>query len=365
MKTNNYPTVHQKLKIYFSVFLNFITYNVYCIDYDLPKSKLSNSVVYSILEDHKGNMWVGNIEGLNQYDGTNLSIINSQNHLPDKTIRNMVEDDFQRLWLGTDRGLFLFHPRKNNFTPFLLSEKKSCKKINTLQLSNGILWVGTPDGIYLIEIKKKQTQHFHYYPLKDVHEISLHKDDRQKVWVASSEGLCSLLFNGTIKKTERKNNNLFQFTPLVPVLFTVLLIGIIVFNKNQKGAQRSTHKIQTSTYFPTPQKEPSLTSNCDREFLDKMYQIILTEIDNPNFSVEQLEKKMGMSHANFYRKVKLLTGKTAKNVMQDFRMKEASRLLKTKKYRVSEVAYMTGFNDPKYFTKCFKKQYGELPSQFA
>ncbi|MBD0403809.1 helix-turn-helix domain-containing protein [Flammeovirga sp. EKP202] len=365
MKTNNYPTVHQKLKIYFSVFLNFITYNVYCIDYDLPKSELSNSEVYSFLEDHKGNMWVGNIEGLHQFDGSNLSIINSQNQLPDNTIRNMVEDDFQRLWLGTDKGLFLFHPNKNNFSPFLLSDKKCYKKINTLQLSNGILWAGTPDGVYLIEIKKKQPQHYHYYPLKDVHEISLHKDDRQKVWVASNDGLCSLLFDGTIKKTKLKDNKPFQFTLLVPVLLTMLLIGIVVFNKNQKGTQRNAKKIQVNTNFSTFQKNPSPTSISDQQFLDKMYQIILTEIDNPNFSVEQLEKKMGMSHANFYRKVKLLTGKTAKNVMQDFRMKEASRLLRTKKYRVSEVAYMTGFNDPKYFTKCFKKQYGELPSQFA
>ena len=88
-------------------------------------------------------------------------------------------------------------------------------------------------------------------------------------------------------------------------------------------------------------------------------------IPNPDFNVSSLEKDMGMSHANFYRKITSLTGQSGKEILQDMRMKRAKQLLTdTKDIRVSDVAYMVGYSNAQYFTKCFKDKYGVVPSAY-
>ncbi len=73
---------------------------------------------------------------------------------------------------------------------------------------------------------------------------------------------------------------------------------------------------------------------------------------------------MGMSHTNFYRKVKSLTGHSGKELLQNVRLKRAVQLLSQNNLRISEIAYMTGFTNPKYFSKCFKEKYGVRPSDY-
>lgn len=72
---------------------------------------------------------------------------------------------------------------------------------------------------------------------------------------------------------------------------------------------------------------------------------------------------MSMSHANFYRKIKQLTGQSGQELVHNMRMKRAYQILTdNKNIRVSEVAFMVGFNNPNYFSTCFKKVYGVAPS---
>ncbi|MDR1898047.1 MAG: helix-turn-helix transcriptional regulator, partial [Prevotellaceae bacterium] len=74
--------------------------------------------------------------------------------------------------------------------------------------------------------------------------------------------------------------------------------------------------------------------------------------------------KMKMSHSAFYRKVKGLTGISANEFIRKIRLKNSLQLLLTGSHNISEVAYMTGFNDIDYFRECFKKEYGLLPKEY-
>ena len=86
-------------------------------------------------------------------------------------------------------------------------------------------------------------------------------------------------------------------------------------------------------------------------------------IPDSEFSISSLETQLGMSHSNFYRKVKSLTGQSAKEILLSMRMKRAKQILADNKdVRVSEVAFMVGFSNPKYFSKCFKEYHGVLPT---
>lgn len=111
--------------------------------------------------------------------------------------------------------------------------------------------------------------------------------------------------------------------------------------------------------------EPSTLSfsSIDQKFMKDLLSAIEKGIPDENFSVNSLELELGMSHSNFYRKVKNLTGLSGKEILDNMRMKRAFQLLKDdKNIRVSDVAYMVGFSNPKYFSKCFKEKFNSLPS---
>ena len=112
--------------------------------------------------------------------------------------------------------------------------------------------------------------------------------------------------------------------------------------------------------------EPSAVtvSSADENFLKKLLETIEEGIPESEFTVESMEQEMGMSHTNFYRKVKCLTGQSGKELLQNMRLKRAAQLISQQKLRISEVAYMTGFTNPKYFSKCFKEKYDVSPSEY-
>jgi AraC-like DNA-binding protein len=81
-----------------------------------------------------------------------------------------------------------------------------------------------------------------------------------------------------------------------------------------------------------------------------------------NLKVDDLNKSMGCSKSQLYRKMVSITAKSPHTFMQEYRLDEAFALLNKNERNVSEVAFETGFSSPSYFSKCFQKKYGYLPS---
>lgn len=111
-------------------------------------------------------------------------------------------------------------------------------------------------------------------------------------------------------------------------------------------------------------KEISITS-ADEEFLENALKIAEENIENYEFNVVQFAKDLAVSRPLLFTKLKALTGQTPNNFVKTIRLKRAAQLLKTQKLNVSEVAYKVGFKDPKYFRKCFKEQFKEVPSEYG
>jgi DNA-binding response OmpR family regulator/anti-sigma regulatory factor (Ser/Thr protein kinase) len=99
-------------------------------------------------------------------------------------------------------------------------------------------------------------------------------------------------------------------------------------------------------------------------FIGKATQIIHNHLTDTDFSVSDLSKEMGMSRSLLYTKFNAVTGYSPNDFIKIVRMKRAILLFREKKYSINEVAYMTGFGEPSYFTACFKKIYGKTPKQF-
>lgn len=113
--------------------------------------------------------------------------------------------------------------------------------------------------------------------------------------------------------------------------------------------------------------EPSdiTVTSFDEKLLSSALKIVEEHMDNPEFDVSMLVKHVGMSRSVLYRKLKALTGQSAKEFINTIRLKRAAQLLLKNKLNISEITYMVGYNDPQYFSKCFKKQFGSTPSQYA
>lgn len=110
----------------------------------------------------------------------------------------------------------------------------------------------------------------------------------------------------------------------------------------------------------------SLPGSTDKEtaFFETLHIIMERNIDNASFTVDNLMKEMGMSRTTFYQKVKGVTGSAPNEYLRIIRLKKAAELLKTSGYNISEISYRVGFEDPLYFSKCFKAQFGKSPSQY-
>ena len=106
------------------------------------------------------------------------------------------------------------------------------------------------------------------------------------------------------------------------------------------------------------------TTDKDKEFADKLAETLTSHLSDPDFSIDDFASMMGLGRTVFYRKVKGVTGYSPNEYIRIMRMKKAVELLSEGKYTVSEVAYQIGMNDPFYFSKCFKAQFGVPPSSY-
>lgn len=103
----------------------------------------------------------------------------------------------------------------------------------------------------------------------------------------------------------------------------------------------------------------------DRLLLELSMKTVEENIEDPNFNVQVLVKKMGMSQSAYYRKMKAITGQSVVEFIRDVRLKRAAQLLRESKMRVSEVAIIVGIEDMKYFRKVFRQVFEMSPSEYS
>lgn len=106
-------------------------------------------------------------------------------------------------------------------------------------------------------------------------------------------------------------------------------------------------------------------TKADEEFIRKLNEVVLANLPNPEFSMEDMTDAFNMSRSNFYRKIKGVLDLSPNEYLRLERLKRAAQLLREGEARVSEICYAVGFNSPSYFSKCFQKQFGVLPKDFA
>ena len=114
----------------------------------------------------------------------------------------------------------------------------------------------------------------------------------------------------------------------------------------------------------TEDKAPS-GSDPDKAFMMRATQIVMDHLDDTAFDRESFAKEMLVSSSTLYNKVHALTGKTIVEFVNSIRLNEAAKILRSEpSITIVDLATRVGFNTPKYFSRCFKKQFGKLPKEY-
>ena len=116
---------------------------------------------------------------------------------------------------------------------------------------------------------------------------------------------------------------------------------------------------------PLEKYNTSGMSEYDTEWLKKLDSLIHAGMNDEGFSIDRLADQLHMSRSYLQRKLRGLINMSTNDYIKLIKLKKAAELLSEGHYRINEVCYIVGFNNPSYFSNCFHKQFGVLPKDFA
>jgi len=124
----------------------------------------------------------------------------------------------------------------------------------------------------------------------------------------------------------------------------------------------SAHESSTK---PLSQKEtPTAVLPADQRFMDGVINIIEQHLDDSNLKIDTLAQGIALSRTVFYNKFKSLTGLSPVDFIRQYRLKQALLKMEEEDTPISQIAYSVGFSDPRYFSTCFRQQFGMTPTEY-
>ncbi|MCK4921057.1 MAG: hypothetical protein KAS71_08425, partial [Bacteroidales bacterium] len=127
---------------------------------------LSQSEVYAFLNDSRGFMWFGTLDGLNKYDGNSIEIFNTEKGNPytlsNNTIRSLAEDKKGRIWIGTDDGLNLYDPNTELIHQVHGEDFEEKFTVWSLLVDGDHLFAGTREGLWKASITSDKIEEIEF-----------------------------------------------------------------------------------------------------------------------------------------------------------------------------------------------------------
>lgn len=146
-----------------------------------------------------------------------------------------------------------------------------------------------------------------------------------------------------------------------------LIYAVIYLSRIRKSLQKKYSLLMTVDELTVDIKQRDkniLKADNDRIFLEENIRFLEDNISKDGLAVEDFARQLGMSRTAYYNRMKKLTGLSPIEFIRQIRIKKALRLIDGGERSITEVAYKTGFNDPKYFSRCFKAEMGMSPTAY-
>jgi len=149
--------------------------------------------------------------------------------------------------------------------------------------------------------------------------------------------------------------DLYLTKPFNPTFLVESLRTLLRNRDQQREHFRRELSVDTATVAP---------QRVDQKFLADLTAIIEANLDQPTLSVDDVARSLGVSQMQLYRKVKALLGTGVSDYIQRLRLTKARLLLLQEGSTIAEIAYLTGFSSPSYFSTAFKGKYQVSPSEY-
>ncbi|MDD4516753.1 hybrid sensor histidine kinase/response regulator transcription factor [Massilibacteroides sp.] len=273
-----------------------------------------------------------NMESETIEDGEyNHEQINQEPPIGDELPKLLIVED------NTELSSFLADQMKNEYTILQASDGVEGQEIAFAEIPDMILsdvMMPRMDGVKLCQTLKAdiRTSHIPFILLT----AKSGEESKLEGLTAGAEDYITKPFNLDILKVKIRN--------------------IIEVRRNNQQVFKQQVKIEPSKIA---------VSSLDEKLIHKALEYTEKHLSDPDYSVEELSRELGMSRVHLYKKLSSLTGKTPIEFIRIIRLKRAAQLLEESQLTVSEIAYEVGFNNPKYFRKYFKDEFGVLPSQYV
>ena len=262
------------------------------------------------------------------------------------TERNIIDESAFRFIMVVD----LKHTAlpKNHPATFPASVKNFCNEVANVLYANSGSIVEKTDFHFLVSFKSISDAVNAAFEISRLFKKSSAHFTRQKIVLKTG-------ISAGVPVTEKKL--LFEDAVKLAKRMCEYIKGEIIVSAEVNYL----YKKENTDYFFEKKQMISLTPD-DEIFLTGLIDYTESAWKNYKFSVGTMNKAMGCSKSKLYRKILSLTGRSPNTFIIDYRLKEALKLLDKNAGNVSEIAFETGFSSLSYFSKCFRKKYGCLPS---
>lgn len=353
---------------------------------------LISDYLHTLAPSRRGGLWIGTADkGFAFLSFRDSTITNYAGNRKGDTklhrlcINQLCEDSRGWLWLATREGAEIYLPDEDKLLQLPLPTACHSAFVSAVaEDKQGDMWLSI--GVQLLRVKISLS-----------HKNSDEKELFQCSIYEASDGLCSGTFNqrsllcladGRMAVGGVEGVSLFspqnmdqRYTLHLhhekPFPWWLIAIGALCLILIGYGWRFITHRrairvIEGSATTANPSQsgyiEPQLThqeiQSVDEKLVEKATRYVEANMGRSELSVEELSNELSMSRGYLYKRLTQLTGKSPLEFIRHIRLKRAATLLRESGLSVAEVAYEVGFNNPKYFSKYFKEEYGVLPSEY-
>lgn len=334
---------------------------------------LLSNFTLSAVQDSTGRIWIATDEGLNRYDPATRRI---ESYTYDRLGYDMHFNEGVPLYasngdiyFGSTRGILHFHPDRisnSSFVPTLLvtAAGEVGKAVSVKQNREIVIRAGQSLEVHFQAMDLSEPQQILYYyrldgrdgdwiPVGNERHITLgrlrHGNYALRLRSTNASGI-EVANETTLPVTVRMRPWL---SPWALLLYLTIAAGGFAL---WQWDRRRKH-LAEEPYYGT-------LHGSDREFIKGLVTYLSENLEKTELDVPEMASQMNVSRSVLFERTRTLLDKTPAALLREIRFEKAKELIREGKHTLSQITFMTGFNDPHYFSSAFKRQFGMTPSEY-
>ncbi len=344
-------------------------------EYTVEDGFLSNFIL-SVAEDGDGTLWIATEGGLNRFDPSTGSIVGYSYERLGFPMRfsegSILKATDGMLYFNTTAGIFYFNPEEvaiSSYVPELrlLSCRVGKQEIpadgpgpirlrsgEQLSLEFAAIDMAAPGHVlysYCVDGTGED-----WVPIGTQNQLTLgpFREGHHRIRLRSTNGDGITVDNIRQLDIQATIHPMASRMAVVAYLLGTILagLGFLLARKRRKE--------------PLPVENPYLKGlqGEDRKQVAELLELLEGRLDDGSLDMDAIAEGMHLSRSALFKRIKALTGKSPMDLLRELRMARARELVASGGYTVSQIAFMTGFNDAHYFSKVFKKETGKTPGEY-